>query len=664
VGEVLVEARDQAGAAHVSAGYQRLEAEDLDRVPTPGLSADLASYMTTQPGVVSLGDRGGGLYIRGGEPSQNRVYVDRIPVFQPFHMLGFYSAIPARIVRQTDVYAGGYPASYSGGLSSVIDVSAQAGHMSRYGGEATVSPFISSIAVDGPLLEKELSFLGSYRTSTLGPGASRYVDQSLPFTFDDGFAKFYWRASPTERLIGAGIWSRDRGRLGATPEDSIRQRIEWSNYGGSLRYLFIPSELAMTGELFLAYAGMRSSNGSPFAPTRTSDLSVLRVGARGSFPSTHISADAGFTADLVGVDTELRDLFQNVESRAALTLEQVGLFVSPQFSIPWAGEWTIEPGLRTQFYNLRVDPLVEPRLRISFSRGWHELTFAGGLFHQELVGLSDRRDAASVFTAWTAVLSSGQVPSLSPLEEQRLDDVLFERLGRALHAASTYRIQPSPHLEIALSGYARRYSNLFVQRWTSLAQFSTKLEPARGRSYGGSVRVEAQKGPFYGFVNYGYSNTRYTAEDARFRLWYGNENLSFRPPHDQRHRVNALGEVSRWGFTLGTRWSFATGRPFSRPIGFDGFVFMDGIQNQFTTDGEARVIYEEPYNALLPAYHRLDVSLERTFELGTRGELTAKASVINAYNRANIFYINVFTARRQDQLPIVPTLGVRLAIGP
>jgi hypothetical protein len=120
-------------------------------------------------------------------------------------------------------------------------------------------------------------------------------------------------------------------------------------------------------------------------------------------------------------------------------------------------------------------------------------------------------------------------------------------------------------------------------------------------------------------------------------------------------------EVARWGYTLNLRWSAASGRPFSRPVGFDGFVVMSAVRSQFRTDGDERVIYEEPFNAVLPPFHRLDVSLERTFELSPRAELTAQASVINAYDRPNIFYLDLFTQERENQLPLVPTLGVGIS---
>lgn len=655
VGEVLVQAEDRAGAAQVQSGFQRIEAEDLRRIPTPGLSEDLAGYLTSQPGVVSLGDRGGGLYIRGGEPSQNRLYVDRMPVYQPFHMLGFYSSVPASIVQETDIYAGGYPATYSGGLSSIIDVNSRTGNMSEFGSTVTVSPFMSSVTVDGPLARENLSFLGSARTSTLDWGASNYVDQPLPFSFSDAFGKLYLRPSASKRLIVSSLWSRDQGSLGLAPADSSDQQIRWHNFGTSLRYLFLPSALSMQAELFLAYSKLGSELGPRQAPIRTSNLGNLRMGADATFPGEYFSVDAGFGIDFINIDTEIGGFFQNVQTDAAPGLQQAAFYVSPALEVPLGGTLRIEPGVRAQFYHVRFDPYLEPRLRVAYQRGVHELSVAGGLFHQELLGLNDRRDAASVFTAWTAIPR--------PDDGDERGGVLEGRIGEAVHGAASYRIEPSSAVEIAVGGFYRELSNLFVQEWTALPQLSTDLQPADGRSLGLDLRVELQRGPFYGFVNYGYSDTRYAMRDARFDLWYGRETMEFRPPHDQRHQVNVLMEMSQWGFTLTTRWGYGSGRPYSRPIGFDGFVFVDRIQNQFRVDGDRRVIYERPFNAVLPSYHRLDVSLERPFQLASGVELSVQGSLINTYDRSNIFFLDAFTLERRNQLPLVPSLGLELVLG-
>jgi hypothetical protein len=336
------------------------------------------------------------------------------------------------------------------------------------------------------------------------------------------------------------------------------------------------------------------------------------------------------------VSSRLGGLFQGLEVREEF-LTEAGFYIEPDIRLSDA--LRLRPGVRLQNFPSRDRVVLEPRLRAVLTLGQQEVSAAAGLYHQEIAGLNDRRDAASVFTVW-APTPFGGVP-------------------RAFHAILSYRTTPAPWLELAAEGFYKRLKNLFVPEWTSFPRLTTRLQPADGEAVGVDLRFEVRRAAFYGYVNYGLSFVEYEAKQSSLLLWYGSETLRYHPPHDRRHQVNALASLSVRGFDLSVRWQFGSGLPFSRALGFDGFILMNGTANPFTTPGSRRVIYERPYNGRLPTYHRLDVSLERAFTLG-RTRITAQGSLINAYDRANIFYLDVFTQRRADQLPLIPTLGLKL----
>jgi hypothetical protein len=89
-------------------------------------------------------------------------------------------------------------------------------------------------------------------------------------------------------------------------------------------------------------------------------------------------------------------------------------------------------------------------------------------------------------------------------------------------------------------------------------------------------------------------------------------------------------------------------------------VLLDQAGSIFDMERSRRVIYDRPFNAVLPTYHRLDLSVERTFQLAAAA-LTLQGSLINTYDRRNLFYLDMFTMRRVDQLPIVPSFGMRVS---
>ncbi len=67
------------------------------------------------------------------------------------------------------------------------------------------------------------------------------------------------------------------------------------------------------------------------------------------------------------------------------------------------------------------------------------------------------------------------------------------------------------------------------------------------------------------------------------------------------------------------------------------------------------------YGERLPAYHRLDLTLERRFTI-RRMQATLQAALINVYDRANIFDYDLFARRRIDQLPLIPSLGLKVEV--
>ena len=71
--ELVVEGDREAGTARVLAGQTTIRPADIEMIPGPDISGDLVNYLTTLPGIVSVCDRGGQLFIRGGEPWQNLV---------------------------------------------------------------------------------------------------------------------------------------------------------------------------------------------------------------------------------------------------------------------------------------------------------------------------------------------------------------------------------------------------------------------------------------------------------------------------------------------------------------------------------------------------------------------------------------------------------------
>lgn len=647
LGEVVVESEQDAGAATSTAGLQVVRPEDIARVPTVDVSADLVGYLQTLPGVVSGGDRGGQYFVRGGTPTQNLALLDGMIVYQPFHIIGFYSAFPADIISEVNLYAGGFGAEYGGRLSSVVDVAAHEGNKQRYAGSVAVTPFLTSALVEGPLWPGRVSLLASWRESLIEQAGPAVVGQELPYRFGDRFAKVHATVSPSFRLSVAGLQTHDRGVI--TPgEDEDELTVSagktgeaiWENEAYTGRFLFLPAGFPMLGELQLGFARLRNEFVSDDELQRFSSVSEFDARVEFNYFLRATDVNAGLFLRTARLEYQLNDLFEGFDENDEYVTE-VGFFMEADMRL--APGLSVTPGLRVQSFPSLGRTSVEPRARavwrIGGETGRHELSAAWGLYHQGLVGLNDRRDAGNVFTAWVAPERGHDVPS-------------------AQHYIAGYRVEPVRGLQFSVEGFYKMLGDVRVPDWAVTPNFQTALQTADGTVRGVDLRLELTKGAFYGYASYGYAAVEY---DAVFTA-LGEAPTHYSPPHDRRHQVNALGSLSVWDFDVSLRWQFGSGQPFSEAMGFDTWVPLpDPSADVGEEPGIRRVLYLSPYEGRLPTYHRLDASLERTFPVSRNVGVTMQASVINIYDRSNLFYLDLFTLRRVDQLPLIPSLGLKVA---
>jgi hypothetical protein len=643
LGELVVESVRERQAANVTAGAQSITPADIELIPSPDVSADLVNYVVTLPGVVATGDRGGALFIRGGEPTQNLVQLDGMLVFAPFHIIGFYSAFPSDIVRNADIYAGGYGAKFGGRLSSVLDVSSRSGNMRRFGGAVTVAPFVSSARIEGPLWKDRISVMASVRQSIIEHGAARIVDQNLPFEFGDQFGKLHASLSSTSQISVSVLHTSDRGVLGpsessASLDNAPDDEVRWENLAYGLRYIVLPSSLPVFAEIVLSSSRLNQEFGPGGRPDRSSDVSLFNAAASMTYFTRRVNLQWGLFIQSSSLNSELGGQFQNVEDESEFVTE-AGLYAEPDFKI--TSQWSIQPGIRLHSFPSKSETFLEPRLRLIFESGGHRVSAAGGIYHQQIVGLNDRRLAGDVFTAWTT----------APLQ----------LIPTATHAIVGYGLAPGNGVQLSIEAFWKRLKDLSVPVWTAFPKFTVDLQPADGYVRGADARASIDRGWLYGFVSYGYANVTYEAKGASIPLWYGDSVKEYAPPHDRTHQVSALVSVSLRGFDLSLRWQYGSGLPFSRSVGFDQFVLIDGQNDVRTDPGQPRVLYGEPYDGRLPDYHRFDVSLARRFPFKAAA-LTVQAGLINGYDRRNLFYMDLFTLQRVDQMPLIPSLGLKLEV--
>jgi len=63
----------------------------------------------------------------------------------------------------------------------------------------------------------------------------------------------------------------------------------------------------------------------------------------------------------------------------------------------------------------------------------------------------------------------------------------------------------------------------------------------------------------------------------------------------------------------------------------------------------------------LPSYHRLDITVTKELDLNLI-DIEMSFSILNVYNRKNVFYLNRNTGERVNMLPFLPTATVKVKL--
>lgn len=621
------------GAAIRDFGAQRITPTQVRRIPTPAASGDLATYLQTLPGVVTTGDRGGQIFVRGGTHTENITLMDGLTIYQPFHIVGFFSAFPEELVSNVDFYAGGFGARYHGRTSSVMDVQMREGNRDRYSASASASPFLAEARIEGPLTVGKTSWIGSFRRSLIEETSGSYLSQEQPITFDSQFLKVTSIGESDARCSATFLRTHDEGRLDPEATDS---RVAWSNLAIGSRCTGLLNETRSFLDINFGYSSVDNEavvRGTAELLAKISKLH-MEVTATGLLGNTRV--EYGYRASTETGSYHMSELFgRRIEEE-----KTVGMSAFGEMRYSFNERTTVIPGVVLMLFPRAA---VEPRFRMTWRPGFSErgeLTAAGGMYTQDIAGVSDVRDVGSVFVAWMRTAEGKPV--------------------RSLHAQVGWQQRQAANLNWSVEGYYRKLSNVSVPLWGTIAAYETELGLANGFSYGVDSRIEYTGDRLYGFLGYGLALVEYQSAQDAFSEWFGEPVQKYNPPHDRRHQVNAvLGYEFPW-FELQTRWQLASGLPFTRPFGFDElFDYRWRMPNVQLEPGIPRMIVDKPYQGRLPLVHRLDASIERGFDIGA-GRLELQVGAINAYDRTNLFYYDLFTQRRVDQLPFAPYAAITL----
>ena len=96
---VIVIAERRSNIKSTQMGIERLSIKSIKQVPVVFGEADILRVVLTLPGVTSVGEASTGFNVRGGSADQNLILFDDATIYNPSHLLGFFSAFNPDVVK-------------------------------------------------------------------------------------------------------------------------------------------------------------------------------------------------------------------------------------------------------------------------------------------------------------------------------------------------------------------------------------------------------------------------------------------------------------------------------------------------------------------------------------------------------------------------------------
>jgi hypothetical protein len=660
---INISAEYQEARTETKTSVIKITPKDINQIPSIGGQPDLAQYLQVMPGVVFTGDQGGELYIRGGSPIQNKVLLDGVTIYKAFHSIGLFSVFETDIIRSAEIYTGGFGAEYGGRISSVMDITTRDGNRQRFAGKVGLSTFGANLLVEGPFKKPKenkggsAGFILSAKGSYLEQSSQvfyKYIDTAgLPFNFLDIYGKISVQAANGSKVNFYGFHYRDK-----VDQYKALSDFNWHSTGIGTNFLVIPGKSDFILEGHVAYSDYTIELIEESNPDidRISNISGFDVGL--DFTYFLGKDELKFGLEQIGSSTNY-----NFTNAAGLKIEQdentteIGLFVKYKLT---AGKFLIEPSFRLQWYASLSEVSPEPRLAVKYNITNHfRLKFAGGLYSQNLIAARSERDVVNLFYA--IISGPDNLPDYFDGEERT------SALQKASHLILGAEIDVSNNITANIEGYYKYFSQLTnLNRNKVYDEDKNPEQPAllkedfileKGDAYGVDFTLKYDQRNYYFWLVYSYAfvNRYYEDIDSVMQQYY--------PHFDRRHNLNLVGTYrmgSKLTWEISARWNFGSGFPFTQTQGnFEKINFDEGIYSDYLTEnGELGIIYSELNQGRLPTYHRLDINLKKRFNITENSKIDIDLSLVNVYNRKNVFYRDRISGEIVYQLPFMPSLGL------
>jgi len=617
----------------VRMGVEKLSMKEIERVPVIFGERDLIKVLQLLPGVKAAGEGGSGFFVRGGAADQNLILLDEAVVYNPSHLLGFFSTFNSDAIKDVTLYKGNTPAQYGGRLSSVMDVKMNDGNNQRFTVNGGIGIIASRLSIEGPIVKNKGSFLISarrtYADAFLKVSSDTLISNSALYFYDLNL-KANYQLGEKDKIYLSGYLGQDKLGLGGL------FGIDWGNKTATLRW------------------------NHEFSPKLFSNTSLI-------YSDYKYNIDLNNTASFNGqIRSQIRDWnFKEELSLYADTKNTLRFGINSVYHTIRPGEYSGGLTLTNQPYTYSLENAayignemnasdklqIEYGLRLSaFSvlggSNFYELNEAGSII--DTMTYARNKIVQTYLNLEPRIAAAYQIDALSSLK------IAFARNTQPLHQLSSSAttsptdkwvatnniIKPETANQVSL-GYFRNLSNnsyeFSAETYYKIMEnqvdykdganvrSNDPIEPqllfGQGRAYGIELLLRKKTGRLTGWLGYTLSKTEKQIDGINDNAWYNAR-------QDRTHDISLVGM-----YDLNRRWSLSatfvyyTGNAVSFPSG------------KYFVDNQVVFLYTKRNAYRMPDYHRLDLNATMKFKKRKHYNSELAFGLYNAYGRENAYAI-------------------------
>lgn len=639
---------------------------------------DVFKVLQLMPGVQKGSEGSSGLYVRGGGPDQNLIILDDAPVYNAFHLFGFFSIFNGDALKSVELTKGGFPARYGGRLSSVVEMTMKDGNKQKFAGEAGIGLISSRLLIEGPIKKDTSSFIVSARRTYIDILTRPFMpeDANGGYYFYDLNAKINYDLNRRHKLYLSGYFGRDKFQfIDRYSYDNNYYKnkggLFWQNATGTLRWnhqvsnkIFTNTSLIYSSYDLRIFNEEKDKYGTYSLKYNSGirDIALkydleYHVSGKYLFRAGMSTTNHLFTPTAV-VEKDSQTLY-DFKNKITYNSQESGLYAENHININ--NKFQANAGLRFVHFiaNEKSYYFLEPRLSMNY------------LIKE---GLSAKAAFATMNQSIHLLSNTGiglptdlWVPSTDRIRPQNSKQI----------SAGLAQDLPEKNLIITLEGYYKWSKNnlgykpgasfLLLDDPTDAQSFTWQdnVTAGEGKSYGVELLVQKKTGKLSGWIGYTLSWTKLRFDEINFGEY-------FWARYDRRHDISVVAIYKlRENITLSGTWVYGTGSAITLPLGeFPATNWSPLTQyipnNQYYYEYYNMVTdYGEVNSFRMKAYHRMDLAVQFHKQM-KRHKRTWEIGFYNAYSRKNPFFYfieneydgqsSISKLKQVSIFPIVPSI--------